>query len=462
MTNQRNDSWRPELRPQDGPLHLQLVEATARDINSGALAAGSRLPTHRTLAFTLGVATGTVTRAYREAEARGLLTSHVGRGTFVAAAPEGRPSHAPILLSHNLGPVGPAAARLNEVFARLAKRRDLVDELGYAPPAGPDAHRQAAARWLERTASIGNLDWNRLLVTGGAQQAMAMVFSTLCRPGDVILTEGSTFLGMKLLAEHLKCRLQGVALDDEGMCPDSLAKAAKKTGARIAYIVPTFQNPTGRIMSPNRREAIARVARTYDLQIVEDDIYAAFAKSPGYPSLSTFAPERTFYINSVSKVLGPGLRTGFLLAPDAAQFQNMARTARAIAYSPPALGSLIATHWINDGTADQIRAEACVEIGARRAAVARILGDAVEMGRDYSPHVWMPMPELEAERLVAATAREGVQVTPPAVMVADATLISGVRLCLGACDDRASLERGLQVVAAALRNQPMPSAMNVI
>ncbi|MBM3514432.1 MAG: PLP-dependent aminotransferase family protein [Alphaproteobacteria bacterium] len=462
MIIQANSSWRPRLSKADGALHQQLVEALARDIGRGVLAAGSRMPTHRALAYDLKLGLGTVTRAYREAEARGLLTSHVGRGTFVADAALARSPNAPIYLSHNLGPVGPAASRLNDVFARLAKRRDLADELGYAPPAGPEAHRHAGAAWLGRTASVGNLDWARLLVCGGAQQAMAMAFQILCRPGDVILTEAATFVGTKLLAEQMGYRLHGVALDDQGMRPDSLADVAKKTGARVAYIVPTFQNPTGRIMGLRRREEIAHVARAHGIDIVEDDIYAPFAAGPAHPSLSTFAPERTFYVTSVSKVLGPGLRAGYLLAPDDARFESLSRVARAISYSPPALGSLIATLWINDGTADQIRDEARAEIVARRSLAARILGDAVEMGRDNSPHVWLPMPELDAERLAAATAREGVQVTPPTAMITDSVLISGVRLCLGACEDRAGIERGLSIVAASLRKQTLPNAMNVI
>src|SRR3954462_15746629 len=116
--------WRPSLKRDCGPLHAQLVGAIEQAITSGALSFGERLPTHRALAHNLGVGIGTVTRAYVEAEQRGLLASRVGSGTFVAGG-EGssRNADGPIDLARNLGPQAPAAAqRLREAMARIARR----------------------------------------------------------------------------------------------------------------------------------------------------------------------------------------------------------------------------------------------------------------------------------------------------------------------------------------------------
>jgi DNA-binding transcriptional MocR family regulator len=445
------ETWLPRLSSDDAPLNVRLAAALASDIRSGALAAGVRLPTHRDLAYALRIGVGTVTRAYAEVEASGLITSQVGRGSFVAAPGEAEAAGGVIDLARNLVPPEPAERRLREALVRLGRRGDLVSHLDYAPPAGPTAHRRAGAAWIARTTALETADWTRLMVCPGAQQAMALTFARLCRPGDTILAEAGTFFGVRTLADYAGYRLSGVAMDAEGLDPSALERAARETGARVLYTMPTLQNPTGRSMGAARRVAIARIARAHDLWIVEDDIYAASALTSELP-LAALAPERTFYLSSMSKVLAPGLRTGYLLAPDMAHFEALSRGVRATSYAPPAFDSLIATHWIEDGTADAIALEARAEIAARRDLAASILGDALEMGSGGAPHVWAPMSELAAERLVGRCLRAGVELTPPSAPILAPALISGVRLCLGAPRDRSGLERGLRIIAEALRH----------
>ena len=236
-------------------------------------------------------------------------------------------------------------------------------------------------------------------------------------------------------------------MDGEGLEPEALAKAAEATCARVLYTLPTFQNPTGRTQSRTRREDIARVARAHNLTIVEDDIYAAFAPSGGPAPLSVIAPERSFYISGVSKVLGPGLRTGYVVAPDDSRFDALVRAASVTAIAPPNFGALIATQWIEDGTADQIAAEVCAEMVARRRLAQDILGASVEIGAEASPHVWMPLSALEAERLARRALRAGVEVTPPSAPIVEPSLLSGLRLCLGSASDQIELARALKLIA---------------
>src|SRR5262249_44130901 len=136
-----SDGWSPTLTPEPGmPLYARLVEALARDIAAGTLPPGQRLPTQRALADRLGLSLGTVTKAYAEAARRGRLSGQVGRGSFIA--PPGRLpgfGEAPIDLSLNLPPLGPAAQRLGPALARLQRRSDLGAHLAYPPPAGVEA-----------------------------------------------------------------------------------------------------------------------------------------------------------------------------------------------------------------------------------------------------------------------------------------------------------------------------------
>jgi DNA-binding transcriptional MocR family regulator len=194
------------------------------------------------------------------------------------------------------------------------------------------------------------------------------------------------------------------------------------------------------------------VARARDLTLVEDDLYGAYAMDLRLTPLARLAPERCFHATSLSKTLGPGLRAGYLIAPDAGEARERALSAlHAFALGPPGLGLALASQWIEDGSAVAILDETRAEMAARAALAQVILGPAMERpAAPSSLHVWLPMSEIAAERVAARTLRGGVEVTPPGAMILDPAMVSGLRLCLGGAADRAALERGLRVVKAAL------------
>jgi len=447
--------WRPWIESGDGLIPDRILAALKADIAGGVLAPNTRLPTHRRLAEILGVGVGAVTKAYAEAEARGLVNAHVGRGSFVAAAAERRAVRGidagPIDLGRNLPPAADAEANLAESFARLRRRADLDAHLEYPPPAGFEAHRQAGAAWLSRTTTGMEVDWRRLICTGGAQQAIAVAFGAACRPGDPIIVEAATFTGVKALAAHMNYRLTGAAMDAEGLLPQALEQAALTSGARVAYVQP-LQNPTGRIMSLARREAIVAVARARDLLLVEDDLYGAYATDLGLPPLAALAPERVFYVSGLSKSLSPGLRIGYCVPPDGGRWMERCLEAlRAIAFGPPGLGGLVAAQWIEDGTADAILAAHRKALTERAQLALTILGGAPERPQNRSvTHLWLPMSELEAERCAARALRGGVQVSPPTAALTEGSREHGLRVCLGAAPDIQVLEHALRILAHAL------------
>ena len=185
----------------EGRLSDRIVAALEADIASGKLAPDAKLPTHRRLAEMLGVGVGTVTRAYLEAESRGLVSASVGRGTFVAGRAErsspGAAADGLIDLAMNLAPAaGLTETHLIDALARLRRRSDLRAHLNYAPPAGFEVTVGAGARWLADTANFGGLDWRRVIVTGGAQQAIAIALMAASRPGAPLIVESLTFSGV--------------------------------------------------------------------------------------------------------------------------------------------------------------------------------------------------------------------------------------------------------------------------
>ena len=469
-------TWTPTIGDGTGTLHEQLVRAVRTDIAQGVLPPGTRLPPHRELAARLGIGIGTVTKAYAEAERLGLLSSAVGRGTFVAD--HGRPLAAnrqvststvdgPLDLSLNLQvhPLGTQV--IAETLARLPQRPDLAETLLIAPPAGIDWQRRTLAGWFRRAARYDGIDWRRLLITTGAQHAMSLVIDTHLRPAETVLTEPVTFAGFRALVANRGGAVAGVAMDGQGILPEALARAVEKTGSRLLYTIPTIQNPTTRTMSRQRRTEIVAVAREYDLTIIEDDVYGPFAYAlDGHGDdlvpLAQLAPERTFYASSASKTLAMGLRVGVLVAPDAERFDRCAEVLRASSYATSSLSALLVSQAILDGGASAVR-DAIAHDAARRMGLARrVLGDAVAPPSfPTALHAWLPMPELQAERVANGALRRGVTLTPPTSYIVDGTLESGLRLCLNSVpyDD---LERALRIVRTAMADEAVPTRQAIV
>ena len=444
-------NWRPRIELGDAPAHRRIVEALAADIERGALAPGAQLPTQRALAYQLGLGIGTVTRAYAEAGRRGLIDAVVGRGSFVAAtAAPAANGDATIDLSRNLAPMGPARAALRAAMASLARRADLAERLDYAPDGGFVADRRAAAAWLARAANFQAADPSRLVMTAGAQQAIFAALAATARPGETLIVEEATFHGVKLAALQAGLRLVPAAMDAEGLTPESLAKAASESGARIAY-VQSFQNPTGRVMSLARRRAIVAAAARQGVLLIEDDLYGPIVGALGLPPLAALAPDAVIYISGFSKSLGPGLRGGFLIPPEPLAGAVL-EALRVVAFGSPSFSAPIATHWIETGKAFEILAAVRAELSARTELAGRLLGGLVEPpGSEAVTHLWAPAAELDAERIAGAALRAGVRLTAPVAPFVTGAPVTGLRVCLGAAPDAASLERGLAIVGALLQ-----------
>jgi DNA-binding transcriptional MocR family regulator len=452
-------SWTPQLPPGTDPLYRRLFRALEQDITSGVLAAGLRLPTHRDLAYRLNVSVATATKAYAEAERRGLIASHVGRGSFVSGASASITAASPgerIDLSRNLPPLLHASRHLTDGLIALAGEARAGGFLDYAPVEGAEAYRRAAASWISRTASFGEVDWRRLILCNGAQHALDLIFSSACSPGDLVLCEAAIYPGMKAIAAQRGLRLRGISLDAEGLEPAALERAATRKGARLLYTTPTLQNPTARIMGEARRRAIVELAREHDLLIVEDDICASYANATQavFP-LAAMAPERSFYVSSASKAIAPGLRAGWLLPPrDGEWRERILARLRTSALALPAFGHALMARWIEDGTADRIGAAIREEMRQRLDAARRILGDRIEAPSVAAAlHVWAPLAPVEAERCVARAMEKGIALTPPSAIIVDTGATSGLRICLGGAPDIATLESALRILARALSGE---------
>ena len=443
--------WNPDLSSHDGPRYRAIAEAIADAVDQGVLAPGDKLPPQRDLAYRLGVTVGTVSRGYMVAEQRGLVGGEVGRGTFVrgpAIGPHGtkepilQPAAGAVLdLGINMATLPAHGDALAATLQELAQSSGLENIVRYQHAAGHPEHRAAGARFMARVGL--RVDPDAVVLAHGAQQALGGSLEALSRPGDTVLAEALTYSGVVENAERVGVRLEGVALDEEGMVPEALDKAAARTGARLVVIVPTVQNPTAVVMGAERRAAIARVAEVRDLTIIEDDVYG-YLLPERPPPIATLAPERTVYLTSASKCLAPGLRVGWLAAPDAYR-ERIVDVIYAQSVSQPALNHEIITRWLADGTADRLIAALRDEIAARQALAETILGGLGPRSNPASFHLILELPEpWRRDEFVAAALAHGIRIVSIASFAVDRSKAKeAVRISLSAAPDRAVLEEAL-------------------
>lgn len=455
--------WTPDLDAADTKSGA-IAEAIARDLERGRLRPGDRLPPQRRLAERLGLAVGTVSRGYGQAEERGLVVGEVGRGTFVRR-PESleRWGEGPggedgvVDLGLNLNDVLPRGeeARLFSETLRAIADGDTDPLLRYRPDTGLPSHRSTAARWIRRTGLEARPD--DIVVTAGSQHALSVILSSLLDPGDALLTARLTYPGLKSLARVFGLSLRGVEMDEEGITPEALEKAcAKAPEPRALYLVPTLQNPTGGTLSQDRRDAIAEIAGRHDLLVVEDDIHAHLTDEPPLP-IAARAPGRTLYLQGLSKVLNIGLRTGFVAAP-AALVEKLRAGVRASIWIPAPLMAEITCRWIEEGTADRIIGSKRARIAERGAVAREILERFDVLGDKGASHLWLRLPEgWRSDPFVQRAAERGVRVTGAGAFAVSREVPAGVRLSLGR---PASLERmvaGVETIREILEEGPVSS-----
>jgi DNA-binding transcriptional MocR family regulator len=450
-------SGRSAARGRPRPLYLRIVDALASDVASGRVAPETRLPTQRELAERLGTTIATVTRAYSEARRRGLVSATVGRGTFVHAAPAHAASGVTDLTLNQM-----IATPFGGELIAAASTIDpdlLASLLEYQPHGGSERHRRVMARWAGLRGVPAALD--EIVVTAGAQHSLLAALATLTRPGDAVLTEAVTYTGAISVANHLHLRLVPVAVDAGGLDVDAFARAAKRTGARVAYLMPTLQNPTGVTLAAGRRKALLQAAAKYDVTLIEDDEYGVFSSTL---PLAADAPDRCIYLTGVSKAIAPGLRVGLLRAP-ASLVPRLGAAVFASSVMAPPFGAEVVGRWLADGLAERVIAWKRAEFQARTVLARQILGSGGFGMRDVppiSPHVWLPTGPLGGVAFMEQARLRGVIVSAgQSFAVGGGPAPPFVRVCLGPPSTREALAQALGVLADVRARPPMPHAATV-
>ena len=483
-------------------LQRQIYREIRRAILGGAVPPGTRLPSSRALADDLGVSRTTAVLALEQLSAEGYLASRRGAGTFVAedlpddlpprpvpgrtpAGPRNSRSTHPPLSRRGaaLAAVPQGAARLGgpprafrvgtpgldlfpvRLWHRLANRRlrsVTAAGLDYGDPAGLRALREAIAGHVQ-TARGTRCDADQIVIVGGAQQGLDLVCRLLLDPGDRVWMEEPGYPGARSALVGAGARMVPVRVDAEGLDVDAGTRRA--ADARLAYVTPSHQYPSGVPMSLRRRLALLRWAAAARAWVVEDDYDSEFRYgSRAVPCLHGLDGDgRVIYAGSFSKTLFPALRLGFLIVPDGLQDRLVAGR-RAADQHPPLLDQAVLADFIGDGhfarhlrrmrTAYRERLEALVE------AAERFCGGAMRLRPVRTGlHAVADLDGVDAAEVAQEAAARGVEVTPLAAYYARrARAANGLVLGFAAVPSAALAKAAERLAAAIEQARGAPTA----
>ncbi len=393
-------SWVPAQWPEHGrnePAFLRLGKALVADIREGRLAAGEKLPSTRKLASQLGVHRNTVIAAYDELTAQGWIRGAQGQGTFVRAdlpqkisvsqsspvaphyclpvrSPLMRVPLEPGVLS--LGGGLPdtrlvSCPELSRTIRRVLRRGHTL--LDYGSPFGVPRLRSAIAQMLRETRGIA-VSAENVLITRGSQMGIYLLGQALLRRGDAIAVESFGYRAAFQAFRIGGVKLLSVPVDEEGMQVERLEKIHRQTPLRAVYLTPHHQYPTLVTLSAGRRMRLQNFARKNRIAIIEDDYDHEFHYEgrPVLPMASQNSSGNVIYLGTLSKVLAPGLRIGYVVAPPAVLEPLAALRSHIDSHGDGVMETAIA-EWIEEGELARHARKVRRAYLARRQALVELL-----------------------------------------------------------------------------------------
>jgi DNA-binding transcriptional MocR family regulator len=487
-------------RDSDVPLFRQIHRQIRDLILSGQLPEGFRLPPERQLARSLGVNRSTVLIAYRELKADGLVDAHVGRGTVVLpAAPDLAPAapvplaapppwrelvrsgarvaqepllrdllemterHDVVLLS--MGLPAPDLMPVDQISdtCRAVLARDGAAMLTYSPTEGLSRFRETIADLVARRGIRATRD--DVLITSGSQQGLDLVVRAFVDPGDLVIVEEPTYFGALQVLRAAEARLVSVPTDVDGMRVDYLEALLQRQRPKLIYTLPTFQNPSGSVLSIERRRKLIALAERHHVPVLEDDPYselpydestAGTANAAAPPPLKAFdASGHVIYLSSFSKVVSPALRVGFLVAPRPA-LRQLALVKQASDLNSSTLGQAVLDRFIHEGHYARHLERVRRAYRERRNAMQHALERADVAGLQWTMpgggfYFWCRLPDRVAESTLIAHASEArVSFLPGSACFHDDPAHAYIRLNFS-FPTPAEIREGVSRLASALR-----------
>ena len=457
----RLDIW----STSDGPLYRRLAAALRQAIRRGDLTVGEALPPERILARQLAVSRSTVVAAYEILREEHLLERRQGSGTRIRSAPPQRGGGLSTALTRNTifrrlmdGPGGTidltgayllepgglpthAVADLGHDLLRLAETSGY-SPLGYLPL------REAVARHMSRRGVSTNAD--QVLITAGAQQAIYMAACLFLQRGDSVLVENPTYPGALDAFTAVGARLVGLRTRRFGVDLAVFAEHLLHVAPRLVYMIPTYQNPVGGVLSEPNRRSLADLIQQHQVPLLDDDSLSGLSVvGDPPPPTAAFAPNAPILtIDSLSKLFWAGLRVGWIRAPEPIIGQ-LARLKAVTDLGGSLPSQVIATRLIADY--DDIRELRRPIIASRLELVTQLLADLLPGWTWDTPQgglcLWVRLPYGSATEFAQIALRTGVSIVAGSVASSDGSFDDHIRLPFGHRPE--VLEEGVRRLAKA-------------
>ncbi|KQV81832.1 PLP-dependent aminotransferase family protein [Rhizobium sp. Root1220] len=401
MTN-----WLPDLSRGSGPVYLRLADSIETAIASGALAAGSKLPPQRNLAYDIGVTIGTIGRAYALVHERGLVAGEVGRGTYVLDRVAATLNNQPDPLTVALGGTRAIDAPANKIRFDTTAAPDLgqgkiigrvlaeigeqkLSEISSYSRVFPQNWYEAGRQWLARN------DWmpktENIVPTLGAHAAAISVIAAVSSPGDKIVFENLSYTQVSRSARILGRRTITVDSDDDGVLPDDFERLCLQQHPKLAFLMPTAHNPTLATMPLERRARIAEIAKRHGVWLIEDDLYGGMTGDET-PLLASLAPDRTFLISGLSKAVAAGVRGGWVACPPHFA-QRIKVTHKMITGGLPFILAEACARLVESGEAHAIRRASVEELSVRERLARQQFQGFDFTSHPHVPFLWLKLPD---------------------------------------------------------------------
>jgi len=440
--------WEPRIAEGKGPTYQRIAAAIIEDIEAGKIPRGSRLPAQRDLAFALEVGLGSVTKAYKLITRRGFGNAEKGRATFVTSLPA---QTSIIELNANIPPNLISGEMLSRTLLELSQVVATTAPNTAEPYQGSFDHRKCLAAWLKNYCPT--IEPENMIMCNGGQHAIWMALSILEQGETVILTDELPFPGLIWAVERIGIEISGIPSDHNGMDVEALEEkviSLKNNGKNpILYVASTAQNPTGVSLSNSKIRSIAKICRSYEVTVIEDDVYAAFSKR-NHISFLELLPDLVFYVNSLAKIISPWFRLGVLIVPPNFHLKILNFVSVQGSKVPPLMTQVL-QHWITSGLASEVAMMTHQE-GIRRNKLAtsefKNNKDAW-IGNGF--HMFLPMNRENSFRIWHGAKERGILLTRPSENLLSGSTRSGVRICMGP-PSMENLRSALEIIAGLHRD----------
>lgn len=466
------------------PAYLQIAAQLQAEIETGLRAPGERLPTIRALAAELGLHRDTVALAYEQLGLSGLVEARAGAGTFVRSL-RAQPTSAGPALELALSPSVERLIALENTRPRYASGEDVValhrlipdprlypvaeyaacleaairEEgpglLSYGPPEGdPRLRRAIAERFLRYGITVAP---EEIVLCHGASQGISLALRLFTRPGDQVAVETPTYAnGLSALAGH-GLTAAAVAMDAEGVDPESLERVLSRPEVKVFYTIPSFHNPLGTTTSLARRRAVLEIAARHRVAVIEDgfELDLRFRGQDVPPLAALDSAGIVVHLYSFSKALFPGVRVGSLAARGRA-LEGLIALKHATDLSDALTLQAALARFVESGAFDRHLARLRRVLASRHAALAASLAAEMPAGtRSPEPEGghqrWVELPfDVDTRDLLADAARAGVVFSPGTLFMPDGRPSRGMRLSVAGVDE-SEIERGVAALGKVVR-----------